>query len=552
MWTLSVLFALLGSASNLFFSLRYPSVTITPVVALILVHPLGRIWDFTLKRGDDADDRYENGVRCTKAGGDGSLTRNRLRLWLAQGQWNEKEHACVYISSNVSFGFAFATDVIVEQHKFYNQEVSIVYQLLLTISTQILGYAFAGMARSFLVKPPSMIWPGTLMSASMFGTMHKSENKPANGWTISRWRFFIYVWAGSLIWYFVPGLLMPALSYFNVLTWFAPNSVTIANLFGVSSGLGLFPLTFDWAQLAYIGSPLLTPWWAAANVFAGLAIVMWIIAPILYYQNALYSAFMPIVSSVLFDNTGKPYDVTRILTPDYLFDEEKFQSYSPIYLPVTYMLSYAVQFASLTALITHTSCWYGKDILAQTKESLLRRSGKTTPDQYEPVRSEDPSVASHGPSSTFVDATPVMDAETSLRGTDVHNRLMEHYDDVPSWWYALTGILMLAIGIFVVEYYPVHLPWYGLFLTLGLTAVMFLPIAIIMAITNQHSSLYLIGQIFCGYVFPGRPIANMVFTTFLYISSSQGVKFSSDLKLGHYMKVSSPRSPRHCLPSARY
>ncbi|KAI4163989.1 MAG: hypothetical protein LQ342_002486 [Letrouitia transgressa] len=29
----------------------------------------------------------------------------------------------------------------------------------------------------------------------------------------------------------------------------------------------------------------------------------------------------------------------------------------------------------------------------------------------------------------------------------------------------------------------------------------------------------------------------MVFTTYCYISSAQGVKFSSDLKLGHYMKI---------------
>ena len=40
-------------------------------------------------------------------------------------------------------------------------------------------------------------------------------------------------------------------------------------------------MTFDWAQIAYIGSPLLTPWWAAANVVGGLVIVMWVIAPIL-------------------------------------------------------------------------------------------------------------------------------------------------------------------------------------------------------------------------------------------------------------------------------
>jgi len=66
---------------------------------------------------------------------------------------------------------------------------------------------------------------------------------------------------------------------------------------------------------------------------------------------------------------------------------------------------------------------------------------------------------------------------------------------------------------------------------------MFIPVAIIMAITNQHSSLYLISQLICGIVFPGRPVANMLFVTYCYISSAQGVKFSSDLKLGHYMKI---------------
>jgi OPT family oligopeptide transporter len=58
-----------------------------------------------------------------------------------------------------------------------------------------------------------------------------------------------------------------------------------------------------------------------------------------------------------------------------------------------------------------------------------------------------------------------------------------------------------------------------------------------MAITNQHSSIYLICQLICGAVFPGRPVANMVFVTYGYISSAQGIKFSADLKLGHYMKI---------------
>ena len=71
--------------------------------------------------------------------------------------------------------------MIVEQAKFYHQEPTLFYQLLLTVSTQLLGYSFAGLTRRYLVRPPSMIWPGTLMSTVVFTTMHKSENKPVNG-----------------------------------------------------------------------------------------------------------------------------------------------------------------------------------------------------------------------------------------------------------------------------------------------------------------------------------------------------------------------------------
>lgn len=524
MWFLSLFFAIAGSATNLFFSLRYPSVAITPVIALVLVHPLGRAWDFALKRSDDPADNFAYGDRQMQ-NLEGISTTTRLRLWLAQGSWNEKEHACVYISSNVSFGFAFATDVIVEQHKFYQQEVTIIYQLLLTISTQILGYAFAGLTRRYLVRPAAMIWPGTLMSTAMFTTMHTHENKPANGWTISRYRFFVFVWAAAFAWYFLPGLLMPALSYFNVITWFAPKNVVVSNLFGVASGLGLFPMTFDWAQIAYIGSPLLTPWWAAANVIGGLALVMWIIAPILYYRNALFSAYLPILSSAVFDNTGKPYDVSKILTPDFLFDKDAYSRYSKVYLPITYVLSYAVQFAALSALVTHTICWYGRDIWKQSKEAYRERDEKENSGGYVPV------------SQTPGGSQNQLRQRQQSMGEDIHCRLMRNYEDVPMWWYLTTFVAMLAIGIFVVEYYPVHLPWYGLLLALGITTVLFIPVSIVMAITNQHSSLYLICQLICGVVFPGRPVANMVFVTYCYISSAQGVKFSSDLKLGHYMKI---------------
>lgn len=96
-------------------------------------------------------------------------------------------------------------------------------------------------------------------------------------------------------------------------------------------------MTFDWAQISYIGSPLMTPFWAAANVIAGLVVVMWILAPLLYYSNAMYSGYMPILSSSVFDDTGTPYNVSRILTADYRFDEAAYKGYSRVFMPITFV-----------------------------------------------------------------------------------------------------------------------------------------------------------------------------------------------------------------------
>ena len=457
MWCLSVLFSILGSSTNLFFSLRYPSVAITPVIALLLVHPLGLLWDFLLKRSYDPEETFVDGVRTCTVSQNARIRYNDSKLtywrrWLAQGRWNEKEHTCVYVSSNVAFGFAFATDVIVEQTKYYKQDAPIVYQILLTISTQILGYGFAGLTRRFLVRPSGMIWPGTLMSAAMFSTLHKQENKPADGWTISRWKFFYIIWTVSFLFYFLPGLLFPALSYFNVITWFAPKNVVIANLFGVSSGLGLFPLTFDWAQVTYVGSPLLVPFCAAMNVIGGLAVVMWIIAPILYYSNVLFSSYMPILSAAVFDNTGKVYDVSKILTADFLFDREAYSNYSRVFLPITYVLSYGVQFAGLAALLTHTACWHGKDIWRTWRKALAeaREDGKPAYQRVGDAPEELPSGAPPDDDYRRLSSS-TSNINNLLSHEDIHSRLMKRYKDAPMSWYLITFVSMLAIGIFVVE-----------------------------------------------------------------------------------------------------
>lgn len=42
-------------------------------------------------------------------------------------------------------------------------------------------------------------------------------------------------------------------------------------------------------------------------------------------------------------------------------------------------------------------------------------------------------------------------------------------------------------------------------------------------------------------MYPGKPLANVAFKTYGYISMAQALSFVSDFKLGHYMKIP-PRS----------
>jgi hypothetical protein len=40
-----------------------------------------------------------------------------------------------------------------------------------------------------------------------------------------------------------------------------------------------------------------------------------------------------------------------------------------------------------------------------------------------------------------------------------------------------------------------------------------------------------------GYLYPGRPVANMCFKVYGYVAPRQALAFLQDFKLGHYMKI---------------
>lgn len=395
--------------------------------------------------------------------------------------FNIKEHALITIMANVSFGSAAATQVIEAMVKFYGMPSKGGFEILFTITTQMFGFGLAGMASRWLVGPATMIWPQVLSNAALLSTLHSRSNALADGWIITRLRFFLLVFIGGAVWYFLPGYLFTALSSFTFICWIAPQNVVLNQLFGQRTGLGMSVLTFDWAQVVFANqSPLLVPFWAGCNVMGSFALFFWLLCPILYYTNTWYSAYLPMLNPNTFDNRGRPYIVERVMNPDGSVNQEAYQSYSPMFLPAGYAVTYGVAFANLTGIFVHIALYHGKDLWEQWKG----RNQK-----------------------------------------DVHSRLMQSYVHVPWWWFGAVTISMFVLSIVTNEVWHTDLPAWAVLLAYLLPAVYFIPIGIIKAVTNITSNqLNLITEFIGGYAFLGRPVANMAFKFYGYVAVSQGLE----------------------------
>ncbi|KAN0078370.1 OPT oligopeptide transporter domain containing protein [Tylopilus felleus] len=470
-WVLGIILTVLLAGLNQFFFFRYPSITISGFVSVLVALPMGRAW--------------------------AAIVPNRriFGVPLNPGPFSIKEHVLLTIMSTVGSGSAYATDIVAVQRVYYSQTYNFSYQWMLVMSTQLLGFSIGGILRRFLVQPPSMIWPANLVSCALFNTLH-SQSYAGMGTRggISRERFFLYAWAAGMIWYFVPGYLFQALSYFSWVCWIAPENVVVNQMFGYVHGLGMSLITFDWSQISFIGSPLATPWWAEANIMVGFVFVIWFLTPVLYYTNTWYSAYLPISSRGSYDNSGNTYNISRIINADASFNAAAYQAYSPLFLSMTFAISYGLSFASITATMTHTFLYFRKQIWAQSRRSMREQP-------------------------------------------DIHARLMSKYEQVPEWWYGVIFVTMVVFGIVLIEVWHTEFPVWAFCLSLAISFFYVIPIGMIQAITNQQVGLNVISELIVGYALPGRPIAMMMFKTWGYITMSQALTFASDFKLGHYMKV---------------
>ncbi|KAK9942889.1 hypothetical protein M0R45_008532 [Rubus argutus] len=488
MWFLGLLSCALLSFLNQFFSYRTEPLIITQITVQVATLPIGHFMARVLPTTK---------FRIPGLGSEQLVSLN-------PGPFNIKEHVLITIFANAGSAFgsgsAYAVGIVNIIKKFYIRKISFIASWLLIITTQVLGYGWAGLLRKYVVEPAHMWWPSTLVQVSLFRALHEKEEKGDQ--RISRAKFFLIALICSFSWYAFPGYLFTTLTNISWICWIFSKSVTAQQIGSGMRGLGVGAITLDWTAVAsFLFSPLICPFFAIANVFAGYALIVYIVTPIAYWGLDLYGAQKyPIFSSHLFTAQGQRYDIPAIVNDKFQLDIAKYEEQGRIHLSTFFALTYGFGFATIASTLTHVGLFYGREIVDRYRASF---QGKE----------------------------------------DIHTRLMRKYKDIPSWWFyvllVITVAVSLALCIFLND--QVQMPWWGLLFASAIAFTFTLPISIITATTNQTPGLNIITEYIMGIILPGRPIANVCFKTYGYMSMAQAVSFLNDFKLGHYMKIP-PRS----------
>ncbi|KAK1431605.1 hypothetical protein QVD17_08076 [Tagetes erecta] len=480
MWVLGITTCVILSFVNQFYWYRTEPLSISSIAAQVATVPIGHLMARTITKRV-----FFQGKWC--------------QFTLNPGPFNIKEHVLITIFANSGAGTVYATHILSAVKLFYKKEFAFLPAFIVMLTTQVLGFGWAGLFRRFLVEPGEMWWPSNLIQVSLFRSLHENEKRPKGGTT--RTQFFVIVMICSFAYYIFPGYLFQILTSVSWVCWINRKSILVNQLGSGQNGLGLGSFGLDWSTIAaYLGSPLASPWFATVNVAIGFSIMMFVVTPITYWLNIYRAKNFPFYSMELFRADGSSYNTTAVINSNFQLDKIAYEKQGHLYMSSFFAMTYGLGFATLSATVVHVLLFHGRDILDKMKGAF---------------------------------------GNSETKKVDVHTRLMRVYKPVPMWWFLVILLLNIALILFACTHYAdtLQLPWWGVLLACAVAIAFTLPIGIISATTNQQPGLNIITEYMMGYLYPGRPVANMCFKVYGYISMVQALTFIQDFKLGHYMKI---------------
>lgn len=182
---------------------------------------------------------------------------------------------------------------------------------------------------------------------------------------------------------------------------------------------------------------------------------------------------MPIVSNRPYDQFGKKYRVSNILTAGGRLDIAAYEKYSPVYLSAANAMTFGGYFALYPATVMYAYLYHGSDIANAFKNIFGK--GK---------------AMKH----------------------DVHMKLMQAYKEVPEWWYLAVMAAGFIMAVVMIKTFPTDMPIWGVFFALFLGVIFIIPIGLISAVSNVEIGLNVLSEMVAGFAIPGKPLAMMIFS----------------------------------------
>ncbi|KAI4843790.1 OPT superfamily oligopeptide transporter, partial [Aureobasidium sp. EXF-8845] len=447
--------------------------------------------------------------------------------------FNMKEHATITLMASAAGQSALATEVLAAQELWYGGYPSKVLGVFITLSSQLIGYGIAGLLREVLVYPTKMLWPINLPVTTLLESLHKDKVVAKQ-----KIKVFYIIFVVIFVWEVFPEYLFPVLEGVSIFCLADQKNLVFTNLFGGASGnegLGILSFCFDWQYVASLGSPLWLPLETMTNNLIGY-IGCVILFMGLYYGNLWRAQDFPFLAQVLFTGESNgtsyvQYNQTLILNSKMEIDQTLLDAVGPPHLTATYIGYLITSNAGFTATFVHMLLWNYEEIKAGwawAKPSNLRKllmlntykfwQNQETPEARLARKEADPNL-------------------------DPHYKLMLRnlYPETPIWWWGAVVVIAWALGLGCLYGMDSTLPWWGFLMSTVLTFICVLFFGAQMGITGFQFNIQPICQMLGGYMFHGRPLANMYFTCYTYNALQMAEVLAKDLKLGQYMHLA-PRA----------
>lgn len=475
MWFSGVGYAAFGSVLGILFQFRPQVISVSALFLQILIYLTGSIFAKVIP-------------------GPGHRWHRNNAFWnfMNPGPFNIKEHVAAQIMARTASGAALACFVFASDDLFYNISVNAGNAIFSLLASQLVGYGFAGMFRSFLVYPTVMLYPINLVYVNLFDVLHRSQGQALQG---KRLRFFWIVVGVVFVYEWFPEYIAPLLGSFNIVCLAVRNSDWVTWIFGGSEGnegMGLLGFGVDWANIT--SAPFYQPLATQISIYIGWA-MNYIILPLVYAKDVWHSRSFPFISQNLFFENGTIYNQNLILNPDFSLNKTALEELGQPWLSGSTVIFNIGVNLSIGATLTHIGLWHGKEIYGAFRNHL--------------------------------------------KGviTDRHYDVMKKYREVPFWWY-----LAITIGAFVVALVTSftehsHLPWWALILSLVFALAVLPAYGAMYAIAGWAPDFTNLFQILGAGLIPGSSQANMYFELYSSRALTQATGLLADLKLGQYTKL---------------